>query len=63
MRTLSKYLTLLILLTLVSCGNYKGNVLPEGVKDKSTLQYPPNLQKASRDNLLFTLDELLNERN
>jgi len=60
MRTLSKYLTLLILLTLVSCGNYKGNVLPEGVKNKSALQYPPNLQKASRDNFLFALDELLN---
>tara|TARA_B110000114_G_scaffold45957_1_gene48646 strand:+ start:5005 stop:5145 length:141 start_codon:yes stop_codon:yes gene_type:complete len=45
MRTLGKYLTLLILLTLVSCGNYKDNKLPDGVKDKSTLQYPLELEQ------------------
>ena len=62
MRTLSKYLTLLILLILMSCGNYKDNKLSDGVTDKSTLEYPPNLQKVSRDKLLllFALDELLN---
>ncbi|MDA1283909.1 MAG: hypothetical protein O3C61_03195 [Proteobacteria bacterium] len=45
MRTLSKYLTLLILLTLVSCGNYKNNKLPDGVIDKSALQYPPEVEQ------------------
>ena len=45
MRTLGKYLTLLILLTLVSCGNYKNNRLPYSVTDKSTLQYPPELEQ------------------
>tara|TARA_B110000259_G_C13807333_1_gene319210 strand:+ start:66 stop:251 length:186 start_codon:yes stop_codon:yes gene_type:complete len=61
MRTINNYLSLLILLVLISCGNYKDNILQEGVIDKSLLSYPPKLEES--DSTLEKKKEILEENN